>query len=152
MYGFHKVNDLVHSNLTNESQTWEFKHPNFRRGAVGDLQHIKRKSPKSQQVLLQQQRQQQQQAQQFAQQQAAQQQADQQHQDMTDMYTEDQNKSDTIIKYIQRIEHHLSGVSSSCEQLFNEVVHLRMVVSKQQDVRLKKKGKKVQLLKNGHFS
>ncbi|OAD02374.1 heat shock factor-type transcription factor, partial [Mucor lusitanicus CBS 277.49] len=48
MYGFHKVNDLIHSNLTNENQTWEFKHPNFRRGAVGDLQHIKRKSAKTQ--------------------------------------------------------------------------------------------------------
>ncbi|KAG0891807.1 hypothetical protein G6F28_011279 [Rhizopus arrhizus] len=58
MYGFHKVNDLIHSNLTNENQTWEFKHPNFRRGAVGDLQHIKRKSAKTQLQQLQQQRQQ----------------------------------------------------------------------------------------------
>ncbi|KAG1496582.1 hypothetical protein G6F52_012921 [Rhizopus delemar] len=57
MYGFHKVNDLIHSNLTNENQTWEFKHPNFKRGAVGDLQNIKRKSAKTQLQQLQQQRQ-----------------------------------------------------------------------------------------------
>ncbi|KAI7864536.1 HSF-type DNA-binding-domain-containing protein, partial [Spinellus fusiger] len=43
MYGFHKVNDMIHSNLTNETQTWEFRHPHFRRGAVDDLQNIKRK-------------------------------------------------------------------------------------------------------------
>ncbi|KAI9265126.1 HSF-type DNA-binding-domain-containing protein [Phascolomyces articulosus] len=47
MYGFHKVNDMIHSNLTTESQNWEFKHPHFRRGAVEDLKNIKRKSAKS---------------------------------------------------------------------------------------------------------
>ncbi|KAI8370442.1 HSF-type DNA-binding-domain-containing protein [Radiomyces spectabilis] len=46
MYGFHKVNDMIHSNLTTETQTWEFKHPHFRRGAIDDLQNIKRKSGK----------------------------------------------------------------------------------------------------------
>ncbi|KAI9305454.1 HSF-type DNA-binding-domain-containing protein, partial [Cunninghamella echinulata] len=44
MYGFHKVNDMIHSNLTTESQKWEFKHQHFRRGAVDELQNIKRKS------------------------------------------------------------------------------------------------------------
>ncbi|ORZ06715.1 HSF-type DNA-binding-domain-containing protein, partial [Absidia repens] len=43
MYGFHKVNDMIHSNLTSESQKWEFRHQNFRRGAVEELQNIKRK-------------------------------------------------------------------------------------------------------------
>ncbi|SAM00203.1 hypothetical protein [Absidia glauca] len=47
MYGFHKVNDMIHSNLTSESQKWEFKHQNFRRGAIDELQNIKRKSAKS---------------------------------------------------------------------------------------------------------
>ena len=38
---------MIHSNLTTESQNWEFKHPHFRRGAVEDLKNIKRKSAKS---------------------------------------------------------------------------------------------------------
>lgn len=46
VYGFHKVNDMIHSNLTSDNQTWEFKHPHFKRGAVEDLQNIKRKSTK----------------------------------------------------------------------------------------------------------
>ncbi|GAN00823.1 winged helix DNA-binding domain-containing protein [Mucor ambiguus] len=46
MYGFHKVNDMIHSNLTSDNQTWEFKHPHFKRGAVEDLQNVKRKSTK----------------------------------------------------------------------------------------------------------
>ncbi|KAG2176681.1 hypothetical protein INT44_007345 [Umbelopsis vinacea] len=45
MYGFHKVNDMIHhSNITNESQAWEFRHPSFRRGGIQELQNIKRKS------------------------------------------------------------------------------------------------------------
>lgn len=162
MYGFHKVNDLIHSNLTNENQTWEFKHPNFRKGAVGDLQHIKRKSAKTQQLQLQQQLQQQaQQAQ--AQQQPQQQQqqlqynnnnfnnnsnnlnnsndyTQQQQQQQTSSNIKDEDNTDNnninnpVISHILRIEQHLLGVTKSCESLFNEVVHLRMVVSKQQDV------------------
>lgn len=46
MYGFHKVNDMIHSNLTSDNQTWEFKHPHFKRGEIEDLQNIKRKSTK----------------------------------------------------------------------------------------------------------
>jgi hypothetical protein len=38
---------MIHSNLTSESQKWEFKHQNFRRGAIDELQYIKRKSAKS---------------------------------------------------------------------------------------------------------
>lgn len=38
---------MIHSNLTSENQKWEFKHQHFRRGAVNDLQNIKRKSAKS---------------------------------------------------------------------------------------------------------
>ncbi|KAI8150335.1 HSF-type DNA-binding-domain-containing protein [Fennellomyces sp. T-0311] len=47
MYGFNKVNDMIHSNLRNENQTWEFRHPHFRRGATDDLRNIKRKSVRS---------------------------------------------------------------------------------------------------------
>jgi hypothetical protein len=47
VYGFHKVNDMIHhSNITNESQAWEFRHPSFRRGGILELQNIKRKSAK----------------------------------------------------------------------------------------------------------
>ncbi|ORE22701.1 winged helix DNA-binding domain-containing protein [Rhizopus microsporus] len=42
MYGFHKVNDMIHANSSH--QTWEFKHPYFKRGAIEDLQYIKRKN------------------------------------------------------------------------------------------------------------
>lgn len=150
MYGFHKVNDLIHSNLTNENQTWEFKHPNFRRGAVGDLQYIKRKSPKNHQSILRQQQRQREQEQQQEQEQ------EQQAAAAAAMaaYAEEQqqNEEDTIIKYILRIEEHLVGVSTSCERLFNEVVHLRMVVSKQQDVRRISLFFSWSKTKNGHFS
>ncbi|KAL7308581.1 Flocculation suppression protein [Mucor circinelloides] len=136
MYGFHKVNDLIHSNLTNENQTWEFKHPNFRRGAVGDLQHIKRKSAKTQQLQLQQQLQQQQQQQEQQQRDLQVQHREQEQREQQQQQREEQQQyyvNNTVIKHILRIEDHLLGVTKSCEQLFNEVVHLRMVVSKQQD-------------------
>ncbi|CEI88797.1 hypothetical protein RMCBS344292_03174 [Rhizopus microsporus] len=45
MYGFHKVNDMIHANSSH--QTWEFKHPCFKRGAIEDLQYIKRKNNNS---------------------------------------------------------------------------------------------------------
>ena len=38
---------IHHSNITNESQAWEFRHPSFRRGGISELQNIKRKSAKS---------------------------------------------------------------------------------------------------------
>lgn len=37
MYGFNKINDMT------QTQTWEFKHPKFKRGAEDELDHIKRK-------------------------------------------------------------------------------------------------------------
>ncbi|CAG8451904.1 11803_t:CDS:2 [Diversispora eburnea] len=46
MYGFHKVNDMFHANPSSESQAWEFKHPEFRKGQISALQNIKRKSSK----------------------------------------------------------------------------------------------------------
>ncbi|KAJ3044075.1 hypothetical protein HDV00_003179 [Rhizophlyctis rosea] len=47
MYGFHKINDMFHSN---SSDVWEFKHPDFRRGEVELLQSIKRKATKQSQL------------------------------------------------------------------------------------------------------
>jgi hypothetical protein len=120
VYGFHKVNDLIHSNLTNENQTWEFKHPNFKRGAVGDLQNIKRKSAKTQLQQLQQQRQKELQQQETFKQE--------------EMNKEALTEGDPM----SRIESLLLKVSKSCELLYNEIVHLRKVVSKQQMVRTKK--------------
>jgi hypothetical protein len=37
---------MIHSNLNSDNQTWEFKHPHFKKGEVDDLQNIKRKSTK----------------------------------------------------------------------------------------------------------
>src|SRR4051794_27172114 len=39
---------MFHANPSSESQAWEFKHPEFRRGAVDQLQNIRRKSSKPQ--------------------------------------------------------------------------------------------------------
>lgn len=47
MYGFNKVNDIVHSTLRQESQAWEFRHAHFKRGSVEELAKIKRKSVRS---------------------------------------------------------------------------------------------------------
>lgn len=138
VYGFHKVNDLIHSNLTNENQTWEFKHPNFRRGAVGDLQHIKRKSAKTQLQQLQQQRQQELQELSKTKDDFVARSSSPPH--LPSMPPEPQELDDQL----SRIESHLIGVSKTCDLLHNEIAHLRMIVSKQQVVsekknRLKKK-------------
>lgn len=167
VYGFHKVNDLIHSNLTNENQTWEFKHPNFRKGAVGDLQHIKRKSAKaqlpspqfnfnssnnnnintintnnnsndSQYTPLQN---------------TIKADEQQREQPQETLSGDNSNNNSPVIKHILRIEEHLLGVTKSCESLFNEVVHLRMVVSKQQDVSFHELPLFYRQLKfNGYFS
>lgn len=129
MYGFHKVNDLIHSNLTNENQTWEFKHPNFRKGAIGDLQHIKRKNAKTQQQLLFQQHKLKEQKQQL------QQEEEIPLTPIQDILSDDYKQNTPLIDHIVKIEDQLVGVSKTCEMLFNEVVNLRMIVSKQQDVK-----------------
>ncbi|CAO3629916.1 unnamed protein product [Cunninghamella blakesleeana] len=48
MYGFNKINEMVYTNLMNDSssQTWDFKHPHFKRGDFKSLAHIKRKTTK----------------------------------------------------------------------------------------------------------
>jgi HSF-type DNA-binding len=44
MYGFHKVTNSNASPDDPQSQVWEFRHPNFRRGEIHLLSDIKRKS------------------------------------------------------------------------------------------------------------
>lgn len=44
MYGFHKVNHSYQGSPADEVQVWEFRHPSFRRGEIGLLNDIKRKS------------------------------------------------------------------------------------------------------------
>ncbi|ORX99510.1 hypothetical protein K493DRAFT_257201 [Basidiobolus meristosporus CBS 931.73] len=47
MYGFHKVNNVFHSNSPIDGQPWEFEHNDFRKGAKELLGNIKRKAPKA---------------------------------------------------------------------------------------------------------
>ncbi|KAI8644801.1 HSF-type DNA-binding-domain-containing protein [Parasitella parasitica] len=110
MYGFHKVNDMIHSNLTSDNQTWEFKHPHFRRGAVEDLQNVKRKSTKPNFSNLPAQ---------------------------TPNNTRGQSENDDDIygpmyKHILHIEDRLHHVSRSHEILKNETNFLRGLLSQQQ--------------------
>ncbi|CEP10844.1 hypothetical protein [Parasitella parasitica] len=110
MYGFHKVNDMIHSNLTSDNQTWEFKHPHFRRGAVEDLQNVKRKSTKPNFSSLP---------------------------ARTPNNTRGQTENDDDIygpmyKHILHIEDRLHHVSRSHEILKNETNFLRGLLSQQQ--------------------
>lgn len=50
MYGFNKLNNTNHSpgsTINIDGGGWEFKHPEFRRGEVDNLQNIKRKASKA---------------------------------------------------------------------------------------------------------
>ncbi|ORZ18856.1 HSF-type DNA-binding-domain-containing protein [Absidia repens] len=47
MYGFNKINEMIHSNLSFENQTWDFKHPHFKRGDFQAMTLVKRKSVRS---------------------------------------------------------------------------------------------------------
>ncbi|KAI8098986.1 HSF-type DNA-binding-domain-containing protein [Halteromyces radiatus] len=47
MYGFSKINEMIHSNISFDNQTWDFKHPHFKRGDFQSLSLVKRKSVKS---------------------------------------------------------------------------------------------------------
>lgn len=113
VYGFHKVNDMIHSNLTSDNQTWEFKHPYFKRGEIDDLQYIKRKSARPS--------------------------TNNNDTNATPMKTsrstpisyENMNPMD---KHISHIEGQLHHVSKSCELLRNESDFLRGVLSQQQKV------------------
>ncbi|KAI7884574.1 hypothetical protein K492DRAFT_173825 [Lichtheimia hyalospora FSU 10163] len=111
MYGFHKVNDMIHSNLTNENQNWEFRHPSFKRGAVDDLKNIKRKSAKSR------------------------------HQSQSRMHLSTSQFSDAddylygpMYKRIVNTEERLHNALAAFEVLQNEASTLRNVISGQQEI------------------
>lgn len=111
VYGFHKVNDMIHSNLTNENQNWEFRHPSFKRGAVDDLKNIKRKSAKSR------------------------------HQSQSRMHLPTSQFSDAddylygpMYKRIVSTEERLHNALAAFEVLQNEATTLRNVISGQQEV------------------
>ncbi|KAJ8655794.1 hypothetical protein O0I10_008458 [Lichtheimia ornata] len=111
MYGFHKVNDMIHSNLTNENQNWEFRHPSFKRGAVDDLKNIKRKSAKSR------------------------------HQSQSRMHLPTSQFSDAddylygpMYKRIVSTEERLHNALAAFEVLQNEATALRNVISGQQEI------------------
>lgn len=111
VYGFHKVNDMIHSNLTNENQNWEFRHPSFKRGAVDDLKNIKRKSAKSR------------------------------HQSQSRMHLPTSQFSDAddylygpMYKRIVSTEERLHNALAAFEVLQNEATALRNVISGQQEV------------------
>ncbi|KAI8047849.1 HSF-type DNA-binding-domain-containing protein [Gilbertella persicaria] len=111
MYGFHKVNDMIHSNLTSDNQTWEFKHPHFKKGEIEDLQNIKRKSTKPSVSNLP---------------------------ARTPNHVRLQAENDEDIygpmyKHILHIEERLHHVSRSYEILKNETNSLKGLLSKQQE-------------------
>ncbi|ORY97415.1 HSF-type DNA-binding-domain-containing protein [Syncephalastrum racemosum] len=112
MYGFNKVNDMIHSNLRSENQTWEFRHPQFRKGAIEDLQKIKRKSvkgnnrPPSQTVPA-----------------------------MPSMPLESEEKTvDTLPKEYTVLEEKLVDMSRAFNSLHDEMSFLRTTLMRQQDL------------------
>ncbi|KAI8371388.1 HSF-type DNA-binding-domain-containing protein [Radiomyces spectabilis] len=110
MYGFHKVNDMIHSNLTNENQTWEFRHPNFRRGRVDDLQKIKRKSPKAptsspaRQVRV------------------------------LDRTDSEDDMYMPLQKQLNNVEERVIGISQACQLLYSEMINVKQALSEQQQM------------------
>ncbi|KAG0935426.1 hypothetical protein G6F57_007097 [Rhizopus arrhizus] len=102
MYGFHKVNDMIHTNPDN--QTWEFKHPNFKRGAIDDLQFIKRKinSKTSKSINT--------------------------------IPASDEDIYGPLYKHVLHVEDKLTQVSQSYEILKTEMDTFKSILSKQQEV------------------
>ncbi|KAI9029615.1 HSF-type DNA-binding-domain-containing protein [Phycomyces nitens] len=110
MYGFHKVNDMIHSNLTNETQTWEFRHPHFRRGAVDDLQNIKRKSAKSNTM------------------------SPARPLRIPDNADAEEDPYIPLQKHLHTVEDQLLTVTNACDILRSEVGSLRVILLKQQEI------------------
>jgi hypothetical protein len=116
VYGFHKVNDMIHSNLTSDNQTWEFKHPHFKRGETEELQNIRRKSTKPSFSSLP-------------------------SRIPTSARIPSDNDEDIygpIYKHILHIEDRLLHISKSYDLLKNETNTLRSLLTRQQEVCLKK--------------
>jgi hypothetical protein len=100
---------MIHLNLTSDTQTWEFKHPHFKRGEVDDLQNIKRKSTKQQLPLP----------------------ATMAPQLPLDNQNDDYN---SVQKHILHLEDRLQSVSRSYDALRNEAFALKAVQLRQQEV------------------
>jgi hypothetical protein len=146
---------MIHSNLTSESQKWEFKHPNFRRGAIDELQNIKRKSAKSHhqylpaaiptssistssmgRLLLGSGHHQQQSS--HYQHQLAQQSGGSRSNKSDDNIMNDTSRMDgqpnPIYQHVIRLEDRVSQISQSHEILKNETDELKTLLTKQQTV------------------
>lgn len=108
VYGFNKVNDMIHSNMRNESQIWEFRHPHFRKGAIQELQNIKRKTVKS-------------------------------HMRSTNSRPGESDESTVIQQQQQqdyaKLEEKLAESNRAFGMLYDEMVTMRSVLVKQQEVR-----------------
>lgn len=103
---------MIHSNLTSDNQTWEFKHPHFKRGEIDDLQHIKRKSTKPSFSTVA---------------------TRPPHISRTPSDGEEDIYG-PMYKHILHIEDRLHHVTKSCEYLRNESTTLRSIVSRQDHV------------------
>lgn len=107
---------MIHSNLTSDNQTWEFKHPHFKRGEIDDLQHIKRKSTKPSFSTVTALR----------------------TPHPISRTTSDSGEEDIygpMYKHILHIEDRLHHVTQSCELLRNESNSLRSLISRQDHVK-----------------
>ncbi|KAI9496298.1 HSF-type DNA-binding-domain-containing protein [Zychaea mexicana] len=104
MYGFNKVNDMIHSNLRNENQIWEFRHPHFQRGAVEDLRNIKRKSVRSLRATA-----------------------------PLSVTESDVQRSEMLHQNYANLVDRVTRMNTGFETLFDEVSFLRSVVLKQQE-------------------
>ncbi|KAI9322361.1 HSF-type DNA-binding-domain-containing protein [Dichotomocladium elegans] len=108
MYGFNKVNDMIHSNLKNENQTWEFRHPHFRKGAIDDLRNIKRKSVRSLRATA----------------------------PLPSASPVDSDaRTDMYFREYSLLEERIKHISGGYNAMAEEFTSLRLVVSKQQEVR-----------------
>jgi hypothetical protein len=109
---------MIHSNLTSDNQTWEFKHPHFKRGGIEDLQNIKRKSTKPNFSSLPSR-------------------ISSTGSNIASARLPSENDGDIdspMYKHILHIEDRLHHVSMSYEILKNETNMLRSLLSKQQEV------------------
>ncbi|KAL1931474.1 hypothetical protein VTP01DRAFT_9617 [Rhizomucor pusillus] len=117
MYGFNKVNDMIHSNMRNENQTWEFRHPHFQRGQVQDLQNIKRKSVKPGNRLAR-----------------MTQDPGESSSDVQQPCAGEGVPATSMLRELTHLEGRLQYITSAFTQLQNEMVSLRVTLSRQQRI------------------
>lgn len=122
MYGFNKVNDMIHSNMRNENQTWEFRHPHFQRGQVQDLQNIKRKSVKPGNRLAR-----------------MTQDPGESSSDVQQPCAGEGVPATSMLRELTHLEGRLQYITSAFTQLQSEMVSLRVTLSRQQRVSIQKR-------------